>query len=91
LAKRQTIEANIEMIFGVNHLSHFLLTNLLMDKLMASAPSRIVNVSSLAHKSQIFFKHVISIEAIFSKPSFVSFSLRQKNVLGGLDAGKRVQ
>jgi NAD(P)-dependent dehydrogenase (short-subunit alcohol dehydrogenase family) len=39
----------IEMTFGLNHLNYFLLTNLLLDMLIASAPARVVNVSSGAH------------------------------------------
>jgi len=40
----------IEQTFAVNHLAHFLLTDLLLDKLKESAPSRIVIVSSGLHK-----------------------------------------
>jgi retinol dehydrogenase-12 len=40
----------IETVFAVNHLAYFLLTMLLLDRLRESAPARIVNVASHAHK-----------------------------------------
>lgn len=49
--RRQESVDSLEMTFALNHLGYFLLTNLLLDVLKASAPARIVNVSSAAHHS----------------------------------------
>ena len=48
--RRVTDESGLELIFAVNHLAPFLLTNLLLDSLKASAPARVVTVSSGAHR-----------------------------------------
>lgn len=47
--KKSLTNEGIETQLGVNHMGHFLLTNLLLDYLKKSAPSRVVNVTTLKH------------------------------------------
>ena len=49
--RRQVSADGIEMNFALNHLAYFLLTNLLLDTLKASAPARVVNVASNSHRN----------------------------------------
>jgi NAD(P)-dependent dehydrogenase (short-subunit alcohol dehydrogenase family) len=55
-SKRTETPDGIELTLAVNHLAPFLLTNLLLDLLKASAPSRVITVSSEARRqAQIDF------------------------------------
>jgi NAD(P)-dependent dehydrogenase (short-subunit alcohol dehydrogenase family) len=49
-ARRQVTEDGFELTFQSNHLGHFLLTRLLLDRLKESAPARVVVVSSVIHR-----------------------------------------
>jgi len=48
--QRQVTVDGFEEVFAVNHLAYFLLTHLLLERLEACAPARIINVASDAHK-----------------------------------------
>lgn len=70
-----------EQMFGVNHLGHFLLTNLLTERLRESAPSRVVVVSSLAHRVALGGMRFDDLE---SRERFRSFTAYGRSKLANL-------
>jgi NAD(P)-dependent dehydrogenase (short-subunit alcohol dehydrogenase family) len=70
-----------ETTFGVNHLGHFLLTQLLLDQVRASAPSRIVVVSSDAHRSA---RKGLAFDDLMSERSYAPFGVYAKSKLANI-------
>jgi NAD(P)-dependent dehydrogenase (short-subunit alcohol dehydrogenase family) len=66
-ARRLVTEDGIEKTLALNHLASFLLTNLLLEAIKASAPARVINVSSAAHLGSI-----INFDDIQSERSYVT-------------------
>ncbi|KAM8714249.1 hypothetical protein ACLKA7_014393 [Drosophila subpalustris] len=87
---RMSTKDGFEMQLGVNHMGHFLLTNLLLDLLKKTAPSRIVNVSSLAHSMG-----KMNFDDLNSEKSYNSFDAYNQsklaNVLFTRELAKRLE
>lgn len=82
-------EDGFETHFGVNHLGHFLLTNLLLDRIKESSPSRIVNVASLAHRiGHLDFKDMMWRKRYWSVLAYGRSKLA--NVMFSRELAKRV-
>lgn len=79
-----------EMQLGVNHLGHFLLTNLLLNIMRTSTPSRIVVLSSLAHKFGKLNRTDLNSEKDYSKYDAYSQS-KLANILFVQELAKRLK
>ncbi|XP_015268799.1 PREDICTED: retinol dehydrogenase 12 [Gekko japonicus] len=79
-----------EMHMGVNHLGHFLLTFLLLERLKQSAPARIVNVSSLAHHGGKIRFHDLQSEKSYNRTLAYCHS-KLANILFTRELAKRLQ
>jgi NAD(P)-dependent dehydrogenase (short-subunit alcohol dehydrogenase family) len=90
LGKRSMTVDGFETTFEVNYLSHFLLTDLLLYKLKASAPSRIINVSSSAHlREHVDFSDLQGEKGYTGLKSYSQSKLAQ--VLFTLELAKRLE
>jgi retinol dehydrogenase-12 len=49
-SSREVTPDGIERTFALNHMAHFVLTELLRERLAASAPARVINVTSMLHR-----------------------------------------
>jgi NAD(P)-dependent dehydrogenase (short-subunit alcohol dehydrogenase family) len=79
-----------EMQFGVNHLGHFLLTNLLLDLMKAGSPSRIVVVSSEAYKWGQIYRDDLMSEKSYNKYRAYGQS-KLANILFSNELAKRLE
>lgn len=77
--ERKVSRDGIELTFAVNHLAPFLLTKLLLDMIKASAPARIVNVASDAHK-----RGVINFDDIEGKQNFGAWKAYSQSKLANI-------
>ncbi len=88
--KREVTVDGLEMNFAYNHLAYFLLTNLLLDTLIASAPARIINVTSQMYKgNKINFSDLQSERSYNRMKNYGSSKLA--NILFTIELARRLE
>ncbi|HUF39094.1 MAG TPA: SDR family oxidoreductase [Anaerolineales bacterium] len=88
--RRMLTVDGFERTFALNHLSYFLLTRLLLDRLIASAPARVINVSSSSH-----YKGTMHFDNLQLERGYAAFRAYQQsklaNVLFTYELDRRLQ
>ncbi len=83
--------SGFELAFGVNHMGHFLLTQLLRARLKASAPARIVTVASRAHYRATGLDWETLRQPTSSRTAIIEYSnSKLANVLFSAELGRRL-
>jgi NAD(P)-dependent dehydrogenase (short-subunit alcohol dehydrogenase family) len=90
LPERKITEDGFEEMFQVNHLSHFLLTNLLLEELKRSPSARIINVSSAGHITGTFDLNNLQSEMKFT-PIGTYCNTKLLNVLFANELAERLK
>lgn len=88
--QRRETSDGFEMTIGVNHLAHFLLTNLLLDMLKATAPARIVNVSSHGHYGGWIVFDDLQLKRLYI-PMFAYAQSKLANVMHAYELSHRLE
>lgn len=92
LVARDLSVDGFERTMAVNHIGHFLLTDLLRPRLLASAPARVVVVASRAHKRTDGIEYERIREPARSPTGFAEYSQSKlANVLFALGLAKRLE
>ena len=88
---RHLTEDGIEQTWALNHLAPFLLTTLLLDRLKASAPSRIITTTSDAHKGKLIPFDDINAERSYRGMGFTRYGeSKLANILFTAELSRRL-
>jgi NAD(P)-dependent dehydrogenase (short-subunit alcohol dehydrogenase family) len=91
-ARRQLSEDGIELTWAVNHLAPFLLTNLLLDRLKACAPARIITTSSDAHRGARVPFDDVNAERSWGRSGFPRYGeTKLANILFTVELARRLE
>jgi NAD(P)-dependent dehydrogenase (short-subunit alcohol dehydrogenase family) len=91
-SSRQLSEDGIELTWALNHLAPFLLTTLLLERLRASAPARIVTTSSDAHQAAHIPFDDMAAERSYQGRGFIRYGqTKLANILFTTELARRLE
>ncbi|HEY4869628.1 MAG TPA: SDR family oxidoreductase [Candidatus Dormibacteraeota bacterium] len=91
-ATRQITQDGLELTWALNHLAPFLLTTLLLERIKASAPARIVTTASDAHKNRLIPFDDLNAEHAYRARGFGRYGeTKLANILFTVELARRLE